>query len=59
MTPPPLVATVLPDVTGIDKQFDYLVPDALVSRVHVGDLVRVSLHGRRAGVGGAGRRPRR
>ena len=49
MTPPPLVATVLPDVTGIDKQFDYLVPDALVSQVHVGDLVRVSLHGRRVG----------
>ncbi len=29
----PLVARVVPDVTGLDKQFDYLVPDAMRSRV--------------------------
>lgn len=53
MTPPtdasPIVARVLPDVTGIDKAFDYLVPPALVDRVVVGSIVRVSLHGRRVG----------
>jgi len=45
----PLTATVLPDVTGLDKTFDYLVPDALASRVAVGSMVRVPLHGRRVG----------
>lgn len=44
-----LVARVVPDVTGLDKQFDYLVPDALRGRVEVGSLVRVPLHGRRVG----------
>lgn len=43
------MARVVPDVTGLDKQFDYLVPDALVGRVHVGTIVRVPLHGRRVG----------
>lgn len=43
------VARVLPNVTGLDKQFDYLVPAALVGDVHVGSLVRVELHGRRIG----------
>ena len=43
------VARVLPNVTGLDKQFDYLVPDALVDRVAVGTIVRVELHGRRIG----------
>ena len=38
----------LPNVTGLDKQFDYLIPAAL-GAVHVGDLVRVELHGRRIG----------
>lgn len=37
----------LPDVTGLDKAFDYLVPDGM--DVLVGDLVRVELHGRRVG----------
>jgi primosomal protein N' (replication factor Y) len=43
------VATVLPDVTGLDKQFRYLVPDDLADRVEVGTIVRVELHGRRIG----------
>jgi primosomal protein N' (replication factor Y) len=43
------IATVVPDVTGLDKQFDYLVPDDLAARVQVGTLVRVELHGRRIG----------
>lgn len=43
----PLVASVVPDVSGIDKIFDYVVPDTLVSRVSVGCKVRVVLHGRR------------
>lgn len=43
------MARVVPDVTGLDKQFDYIVPAALVSRVQVGSLVRVPLHGRRVG----------
>ena len=38
---PVLVARVVPDVTGLDKQFDYLVPDTLRERVRVGSLVRV------------------
>jgi len=38
---------VLPDVTGLDKEFDYLIPEALANRVEVGSIVRVSLHGRR------------
>ena len=53
MTPgsgaPPLVARVLPNVTGIDKEFDYLVPDALRGQVRVGTMVRVPLAGRRIG----------
>jgi primosomal protein N' (replication factor Y) len=42
------VARVLPNVTGLDKEFDYLVPAGL-GEVQVGDLVRVNLHGRRIG----------
>lgn len=45
----PLVARVVPDVTGLDKEFDYLVPDNIRERVAVGSLVRVPLHGRRVG----------
>jgi primosomal protein N' (replication factor Y) len=45
----PLVVRVVPDVAGIDKEFDYLVPDAMRDEVQVGDLVRVDLHGRRVG----------
>jgi primosomal protein N' (replication factor Y) len=44
-----LVARVLPDVRGFDKTFDYLVPEQLRSRVRVGTIVRVPLHGRRVG----------
>ncbi len=46
---PPLVARVVVDVTGLDKQFDYLVPDSLCGRVAIGSMVRVELHGRRVG----------
>lgn len=45
----PLVATVVPDLTGLDKTFDYLVPDELRHLVRVGSMVRVTLAGRRAG----------
>lgn len=38
---------VLPDVVGIDREFDYVVP--LGTEVHLGDVVRVSLGGRRVG----------
>lgn len=48
-SPPVVVARVVPDVTGLDKQFDYLVPDEMVSLVSVGTRVRVPLHGRRVG----------
>lgn len=41
------IARVVPDVTGLDKQFDYLVPDSLLGRVHVGSIVRVPLGPRR------------
>lgn len=44
-----ITASVLPDVTGLDKTFDYLVPADLGSRVRVGSLVRVVLAGRRVG----------
>jgi len=44
-----LTATVVPDVTGLDKQFDYIVTDALRDQVQVGSMVRVPLHGRRVG----------
>ncbi len=43
------VARVLPDVTGLDKHFDYLVPESLTGSVRLGALVRVELHGRRVG----------
>lgn len=43
------VARVLPDVTGLDKSFDYLIPDDLADDVRVGTIVRVELHGRRIG----------
>src|SRR5436190_10927824 len=36
---------VIPDVTGLDNEFDYLVPDGLDAPV--GTRVRVPLHGRR------------
>ncbi len=45
----PTVATVVPDVTGLDKQFDYLIPPELRAHTCVGTIVRVELHGRRIG----------
>jgi primosomal protein N' (replication factor Y) (superfamily II helicase) len=42
-----LVARVVPDVTGLDKQFDYLVPEEMLASIAVGSIVRMSLHGRR------------
>ena len=50
--PGPLVVRVLPDVPAIDREFDYAVPERLLpadGEVHVGDLVRIDLHGRRVG----------
>jgi primosomal protein N' (replication factor Y) len=41
------VCRVLPDVTAVDRAFDYIVPDTLATRVRVGAIVRVPLHGRR------------
>ncbi len=41
------VVRVLPDVSAIDKEFDYLVPAGVP--VEVGDLVRIDLQGRRVG----------
>jgi primosomal protein N' (replication factor Y) len=44
------VCRVLPDVTAVDRAFDYAVPDALDAldaSVRVGAIVRVPLHGRR------------
>ncbi len=40
---------VVPDVAGVTKTFDYLVPPALDAAVAVGTLVRVVLNGRRVG----------
>ena len=39
----------VPDVSGIDKIFDYLVPESLAGRVQVGHRVRINLNGRRVG----------
>lgn len=38
----------LPDVAAIDREFDYTVPDSITS-IGIGDVVRISLHGRRVG----------
>ena len=43
------VATVVPNVTGLDKLFDYSIPPELSAHVRVGTIVRVELHGRRIG----------
>lgn len=42
-----LIARVVPDVTGIDKIFDYLVPEVLTQDLVVGSRVRVPLHNRK------------
>ena len=44
-----MIARVLPDVTGLDKAFDYAVPSELAESVTYGTIVRVELHGRRVG----------
>jgi primosomal protein N' (replication factor Y) len=41
------VVGVLPDVTGVDKIFSYLVPCALADQVVIGSIVRVPLGSRR------------
>ena len=41
------VCRVVPDVTALDREFDYLVPDSLAPLVRVGAIVRVPLQGRR------------
>ena len=41
-----LVARVVPDVTGVVKVFDYLIPSELEAVIGIGDRVRVPLHGR-------------
>ena len=60
MDPPSLlVARVVPDVTGLDKQFDYLVPEQLRARVAIGSMVRdlaARPPGRRLGRCASGRR---
>ena len=45
----PVVAGIVPDLTGLDRVFDYLVPVDLVSTIEIGSKVRVSLNGRRVG----------
>jgi primosomal protein N' (replication factor Y) (superfamily II helicase) len=43
------VVRVLTDVAGVDKEFDYALPDRLVPDVRPGSLVRVDLAGRPVG----------
>ena len=49
IAPAPRIARVVTDVAGMDKDFDYLVPDAVAEAVSIGTEVRVPLHGRRVG----------
>lgn len=44
-----VVVEVVPDVTGIDKTFDYFVPEEFWDRIDIGSKVRVNLNGRRIG----------
>ena len=43
----PRICRVAPDLTAIERVFDYIVPDALASTVRVGAIVRVPLNRRR------------
>ena len=43
----PRVCRVAPDLTAVERAFDYVVPDAIAPMVRVGAIVRVPLHGRR------------
>lgn len=45
----PVVVGVVPDVTGLDRIFDYAVPEEFSDRVEMGTRVRVVLNGRRIG----------
>jgi len=50
-TAPALVVRVMPDVVGLDREFDYAVPDAWqddgrAERLAVGSIARISLGGR-------------
>lgn len=42
-----MIVRVLPDVSGLDKEFDYAVPPHLVGAIAVGTMVRVELAHRR------------
>jgi len=44
-----MVVRVRPDVAAIDREFDYLVPEAMHDRVQVGTMVRIALGPRRVG----------
>jgi primosomal protein N' (replication factor Y) len=41
------VCRVVPDITAVEREFDYTVPSALAPLIRVGAIVRVPLHGRR------------
>jgi primosomal protein N' (replication factor Y) (superfamily II helicase) len=41
------ICRVAPDVTAVEREFDYLVPERFAALVRVGSIVRVPLHGRR------------
>lgn len=43
------IVEVVPDVTGLDRTFDYLLPLELLHSVDVGSRVRIDLNGRRVG----------
>lgn len=42
-----IIAEVVPDVTGIDRTFDYSIPEELEATAIVGSRVRIDLNGRR------------
>jgi primosomal protein N' (replication factor Y) (superfamily II helicase) len=42
-------ARVLPDVTGLERPFDYSIPEELSAHITIGTMVRVELHGRKIG----------
>ncbi len=43
----PRVCRVAPDLTAVERAFDYVVPEPLAALIRVGTIVRVPLHGRR------------
>ncbi|MFA9566538.1 MAG: hypothetical protein ACERLM_17890, partial [Acidimicrobiales bacterium] len=43
------VVRVLPDVSALDRAFDYTVTAEERARIDIGTMVRVELHGRRIG----------